>query len=218
MKALRNIVEGVSQFLELLTLNRQVAYLATVLLAATAITRPGALLEVAATIIALGVLYLSPVVLRMRNDVRNARTDLAAMRDLLEEDRLSLVFLDLERSGPDDVILAIELFGTLPVRDVAFVFEPPLVNSRSENIGSVPPLSPGIPVLRPGDRIEVPFDTVRSIRERMHLSGMSSELEDAPSKPLLKTRATVRFSPADRRGSQVERSIDLDLAPLLELR
>lgn len=211
------IVRRVRDALEAMALNRAIASLAALLLAVIAVAEPDYLLEVATATIALGVLYLAPVLLDHRNLTRELRDQTTALRAVFEDQATPavLVTAELLRDG-DQIFIVVEHIGSVPIRDVTVRFDPPLVNSKSENVGSVPPLSEAFALLRPGDRIETRFDSASAIRERHHLSGMRHELDNpAPDVMNLAFEATVRYFSVQSGGPARTMRFDLDLGPLL---
>lgn len=107
---------------------------------------------------ALAVVVLSYVAVRQNR----------AVLDEMREQRLTperpriLVYFD--RDG-DNIVVVAENFGGL-AQSVRFHFDPPLRNHKSTDIGSKPPFSTGIPVMRRGHRQTIVFAPFREYQGR----------------------------------------------------
>jgi hypothetical protein len=86
------------------------------------------------------------------------------MRAAREAQSRPLVLVNFEIQG-DEIIVRIGNYGNGPATNIRFRSDPALLNSRGQDVGSLPPLGTPIPLLRPGGAetgLTAVFDKVAS--------------------------------------------------------
>lgn len=126
------------------------------------------------------------------------------------------VLVHFQRNA-DRLYVVVGHFGGGPATDVRFRFSPPLTNQRGDNVGEKPPLSTGIPMLPPGEKLSVYFAEFQDYQtdwgaNNLLRRGMGAPIPAIPSR--FDVTVTLRDPLAD--DAEYETTYALDLEHLMD--